>query len=72
MGKHASTCSECDTLSYSPCRVQLELTVLRIESRLKDIPTHGEGLNIDEMSFMVDVDEMEDNTGMENSANRPQ
>ena len=51
--------------------MQLELTVLRIESRLKDIPT-GEGLNIDEMSFMVDVDEMEDNTGMENSANRPQ
>ncbi len=71
MGKKSSTCGECDNLSYSPCRVQLELTVLRIESRLKDIPT-GEGLNIDEMSFMVDVDEMEDNTGMENSANRPQ
>jgi hypothetical protein len=71
LGKKSSTCGECDNLSYSPCRVQLELTVLRIESRLKDIPT-GEGLNIDEMSFMVDVDEMEDNTGMENSANRPQ
>ncbi len=51
--------------------MQLELTVLRIESRLKDIP-NDEGLKIDEMSFMVDVEEMEENTGMENLANRPQ
>ncbi len=39
--------------------MQLELTVLRIESRLKDMPDHEEEFAVDNMSFMVDVDEME-------------
>ncbi len=47
-------------ISYSiPCLMQLELTLLRIESRLKDIPDHGEEFAADNMSFMVDVDEIE-------------
>jgi hypothetical protein len=39
--------------------MQLELTVLRIESRLKDLPDRGEDFVPENMSFMVDVDEME-------------
>ncbi len=48
-----------NTISHAPCLVQLELTLLRIESRLKDIPNHGEELTVDNMAFMVDVDEIE-------------
>ncbi len=53
----------CNTIvtiaSHALCLEQLELTVLRIESRLKDMPDHGEELAVENMSFMVDVDEME-------------
>ena len=50
-------------ISDAPHLMQLELTVLRIESRLKDLPIQGEELDVDKMSFMVDVDEIEDNIG---------
>ena len=50
-------------ISNAPRLMQLELTVLRIESRLKDLPIQGEELDVDKMSFMVDVDEIEDNIG---------
>jgi hypothetical protein len=50
--------------------MQLELTVLRIESRLKDMPTPGGELDVDQMSFMVDIDEMEDNSSVGQLAKR--
>jgi hypothetical protein len=52
--------------------MQLELTVLRIESRLKDMPTQGEEFDVENMSFMVDVDEMEDNSSTGQIAKRRQ
>ena len=50
--------------------MQLELTVLRIESRLKDMPPPGGELDVDQMSFMVDIDEMEDNSSVGQLAKR--
>jgi hypothetical protein len=52
--------------------MQLELTVLRIESRLKDMPAQGEEFDVENMSFMVDVDEMEDNSSTGQIAKRRQ
>jgi hypothetical protein len=52
--------------------LQLELTVLRIESRLKDSPSRGDELDVDNMSFMVDVDEMDDNSSANHAAKRHQ
>ena len=43
---------------FGVCLAQLELTILRIESRLNDVPVHGE-FSLDNMSFMVDIDEIE-------------
>jgi len=52
--------------------IQLELTLLRIESRLKDAHYQGEELDVDRMSFMVDVDEIEDNSSVTQLAKRRQ
>jgi hypothetical protein len=46
-------------ISHIPCLMQLELTLLRIESRLKDTPDHHQEWTVDDASFMVDVDEIE-------------
>jgi len=52
--------------------IQLELTLLRIESRLKDAHYQEEELDVDRMSFMVDVDEIEDNSSVTQLAKRRQ
>ncbi len=52
--------------------IQLELTLLRIESRLKDAHYQGEELDVDRMSFMVDVEEIEDYSTVTQLAKRRQ
>ena len=52
--------------------IQLELTLLRIESRLKDAHYQEEELDVDRMSFMVDIDEIEDNSSVTQLAKRRQ
>jgi hypothetical protein len=52
--------------------IQLELTLLRIESRLKDAHYQEEELDVDRMSFMVDIDEIEDNSSVSQLAKRRQ
>jgi hypothetical protein len=52
--------------------IQLELTLLRIESRLKDATYQSEELDADRMSAMVDVEEIDDNSSFTQLAKRRQ